>query len=183
MMQSKSPQSKTVKFASPQSQPPPEEKEPKIATLVQIDEQPSTTRNVKHTFTSILMKHKDNLGLNAIHSTLKEREKIEQKEKKLETQKTEMKKLGLLQAISPKALSQTTSPKGHIPNIRSLGGTPHVGSKDVDPEQMRKFSQTTKNTIQLLMESIEKNIDDDQNIRRRIEENKTLVEIQQPNKK
>lgn len=143
MMQSKSPQSKTVKFAPAQ----PEEKEPKIATLVQIDEQPPTTRNPKPklTFTSILMKHKDDLGLNAIHSTLKERERLELKEKKHENQKTEMTKLGLLKALSPKALSHTTSPKGHIPNIRSHGGTPHVSSKDVDPEQMKKFSQTTKN--------------------------------------
>lgn len=33
------------------------------------------------------------------------------------------------------------------------------------------------------METIEKNIDEDQDIRRRIEDNKPLVDIQQPNKK
>lgn len=136
MMQSKSPPAKTVKFAATQS----EEKEPKIATLVQIDEQPPARNpNHKHSFSSILLKHKDNLGLTTVHSAIKEREKIEEKEKKLQKQKTEMKQLGLI---------KLTSPKGYVQNLRqSLGNTPQATAKDVDPELMRKFSQTTKNVI------------------------------------
>jgi len=121
------------------------------------------TKTVK--LSNILMKHSDLLGLKGIQSTIKDHAiKDRKKKERLETQE-QMKKLGLGQIeervrTSPRTGSNTDSRREAL---------------NVDPSKMKKYAQTTKDMIQLMMENIEKNIEEDDGLQRKIKDNKPLV--------
>jgi len=163
---------KTVKFA-PQIETQPQLTKP--ASLPQIDEVQNSAKTSKHSFSSILLKHKDNLGLNAVHAAKKEFEKHEQKQIEHKKQKDELKLFKSIKSPVKVSNSNTSTPMSKT--MRSPKG------KDYDAEKMKKFAETTKNTIQLLMEQMEKNMVEDDNIRKRIADSKPLVEIELANAK
>jgi len=132
----KAAQAKTVKFA-----PQIETQSPTIAkpaSLPQIDEVQSSSKTSKHSFSSILLKHKDNLGLNAVHNMKKEIEKHEQKRQEHKQQKEDLKLFKTIKA-PVKANSNNSTPMSKT--MRSPKG------KEYDPEKMKKFAETTKNVF------------------------------------
>jgi len=134
----KAAQAKSVRFASTENR---EMKSGTAGTLATIDEVQNTGRvPTKHTFTSILMKHKTSLGLGTVHSVIKEMEKKEQKEQDNLKKKNELNKLGLYKSVSPKNLKIET-PKRAASNMTS----PKVSHRDVNPELASKYAETTKN--------------------------------------
>jgi len=135
----KAAQAKTVKFAPQiETQSPPA----KPASLPQIDEVQSS-KTSKHSFSSILLKHKDNLGLNAVHNFKKEVEKHEQKRHEHRQQKEDLKLFKTIKApVKPASNNSTPMSKA---TMRSPKG------KEYDPEKMKKFAETTKNVIEIFV--------------------------------
>lgn len=125
-----------VKFATSTSG-----RETKTGTLLAIDEQqPSTSRSNKqvgkHTFTGVLMKHHEDLGLNTVYDVASEREKRAAKLAAKKKEKNEMKNLGLL---SPSALNRLETPKSNL-SARSRSNIRRFNTQDIG-----KFAETTKN--------------------------------------
>jgi len=119
------------------------------------------TKSVK--LSNILMKHSDLLGLKGIQSSIKENANKERRHReKIETQ-IQMKKLGLGQIME----RVKTSPR--------TGTNTSDSKREVDPLKMKKYAQTTKDMIQLMMENIEKNIEEDDGLQRKIKDNQPLV--------
>jgi len=121
------------------------------------------TKSVK--LSSILMKHSDLLGLKGVQSTIKENVNKERRQKERMENQQQLKKLGLGQIqervkTSPRTGSNTSDSKREF---------------NVDPTKMKKYAQTTKDMIQLMMENIEKNIEEDEGLQRKIKDNKPLV--------
>jgi len=115
---------------------------------------------------NILMKHSDLLGLKGVQSTIKENANKERRKKeRLETQQ-QMKKLGL---------GQIEEKFKNSPRTGSHRGDSGRDLINVDPTKMKKYAQTTKDMIQLMMENIEKNIEEDDVLQRKIKDNKPLV--------
>jgi len=86
------------------------------------------------------MKHKTNLGLNAVHSVLKEKERQEQKEQEHQKKKMEMHSLGLIKSIAPQnKIVETQTPRSK--------GTPRSKNREKNPETAKKNAETTKNVI------------------------------------
>ena len=85
------------------------------------------------------MKHKNNLGLNAVDSVLKEKEKQELKEQQHQRRKNEMKSLGLLKSSTPR--DQVENPNGQENQKES----PRGKMKEKNPELAKRHAETTKN--------------------------------------
>lgn len=132
----KSPQAKMVKFATSTSG-----RETKTGTILAIDEQASTTRSNlqgltgKHTFSGVLMRHHEDLGLDTVYDVVNEKEKRSQKLAAKLKQKTELKNLGLM---SPTALNRFETPKSSM-SARSRSNIRRFNTQDIS-----KFAETTK---------------------------------------
>jgi len=129
-----------------------------------VVEEPES-KNVK--LSNILMKHSGALKLKNVESTLKEIAIKERKQLERMEHQEQMKKLTLGQ-IDERVKTSPRTNSGAYDSKREYTGQP-------DPVKQKKYAQTTKDMIQLMMENIEKNIEEDEGIQRRIRENKPLV--------
>lgn len=112
----------------------------KPSTLSTIEEQ-TPLPTPKQSLSSILLKHKNNLGLNAVHSVLMEKEKLEQKEQEHQRKKAEINSLGLFK-------SAPQGNKTNIPNSKeSKQSSPR--KKEKNPEVAKRYAETTKNVRKL----------------------------------
>jgi len=120
----------------------------------------------------LLLKHTSQLGLKTVKTTIEETRKKQAKEKQLANQ---MKSLGLISEGGGNARRSSINFGTGLPSHRrsSTYAAPQ-------PETLETLHQKSKNTIQLLMEGLEKNIADGDNIVTRIRDNKPLVELSKP---
>jgi len=100
------------------------------------------------------MKHKTNLGLNTVHSVLKEFEKKEKKEQEHVRRKTELGMLGLLKPEASQQKLETPKSKG------SIMTSPKMSHREINPELSRKYAETTKNVRNLMIGFLNRFLDD-----------------------